>query len=550
MILRLIQSLSLSLFLLLSGSTSLTATGSTDILPPTTGYYSDFGCESFTAHWSPASAAESYALNVWSVGNEARSNVQDFCDAPVILEGDGTHLATQSVKGRITDIVIAATLLDADDVQDYTQTNVFKVELYDDEGTLLSYGQTYSWLFLNGYELHLADAFSTLYDNLHHANLSLVHSDGSCGSVRIDRITICYDAYEYLAEDVQTSATSYLVSGIDPNKIYYFNVASRKGTEQSAFSPAFKVDFFPVPVPTPPSDLTEDSYTAQWEPSFKAEGYIVRNYATQTTSADDTQQTILADAFDACTEGSFDAPVSIENPDPYTTTPGWTGNMFLMAKGALGAEGGQWVNGRPMTGYLITPQMDLASDDGIYTIHLKAKGTPGDQLAVYHTGYLQDGKLNIHYTQPFDDDGWMEETWQMSDGSESMTLSIESKGMKPYFLDEIAVSQQLTGGTLLRTLLSTVRVEGGESASTTFSHLSSGSTYAYDVRAIRTDFYGYEEETDCSPLQMVTLPDGIDGIAVRPVGKTMFWHSISGQRLNHPRQGGLYISPDGQKIRF
>ena len=138
----------------------------------------------------------------------------------------------------------------------------------------------------------------------------------------------------------------------------------------------------------------------------------------------------------------------------------------------------------------------------------------------------------------------------MSDGSESMTLSIESKGMKPYFLDEITVSQQLTGGTLLRTLLSTVRVEGGESASTTFSHLSSGSTYAYGVRGIRTEFYGYEEETDCSPLQMVTLPDGIAGIAVRPVGKTMFWHSISGQRLNHPRQGGLYISPDGQKIRF
>ena len=58
MMLRLIQSL--SLFLLLSGSTSLTAIGSTDILPPTTGYYSDFSSESFTAHWSPA-AAESYA---------------------------------------------------------------------------------------------------------------------------------------------------------------------------------------------------------------------------------------------------------------------------------------------------------------------------------------------------------------------------------------------------------------------------------------------------------------------------------------------------------
>lgn len=541
--------LRISLLLLLSAGLSPSTTAATDLIPPATGHISGFCQDSFTAHWNPIADADSYALNVWSVGQEACSDVQDFSGHPAMLDYEHTYIVTQPVKGRITDIIIYGTLIDADDITDYTQTPPFQVELFDDAGNSLSFGQTYSWVFKGGYELHLADAFSTLYENLDHAVLSIALTEASVGSIRIDRITTCYDAYEYLLAEHSTTENSCLVNGIDPNVVYHFNVAAKKGNEQSAYSHSFKVDVFPVPVPAAPTTITADSYTALWEPSFKAEGYIVRHYATETT-ADNQPLAVLSDAFDGCNEGTYDKPVSISNPDLYTTKPGWTGNMMLMAQGALGAEGGQWINGRPQTGYLITPQMDLPSNNGIYDIHLKAKGTPGDMLAVYHSGYLEDGQLNIHYTQPFDADGWIEETWQMKDGSASMTLSIESKGMKQYFLDEIEVTQEVAEGTILKTLLATERTAGRDNCTCTFKDLNPGSTYAYDVRAYRTDFYGYEEETEASGLQMVALPDGIHSISIRPIGNSIFWHSLSGQHAGQPRQKGIFINQEGKKMLF
>ena len=49
---------------------------------------------------------------------------------------------------------------------------------------------------------------------------------------------------------------------------------------------------------------------------------------------------------------------------------------------------------------------------------------PGDYLSVYHVGYMEDNKLVIHKAT-FDENGKIDEEWEMKDGDSETMLSFE-----------------------------------------------------------------------------------------------------------------------------
>ena len=161
--------------------------------------------------------------------------------------------------------------------------------------------------------------------------------------------------------------------------------------------------------------------------------------------------------------------------------------------------------------YLHSPIMNLSANGGKYKIHLKAHGTAGDALNVYHVGYIVDGKLTMH-TATFDKDGNIDEEWEMKDGDSETMLSFEDKKLKKFFIDEVTVSQGLYKGDIITVKYDLVKLTDGKTTSYNFSGLEENKKYGYQVTGWRHNDVGGEVISGTSPIVYadLSIAAGID----------------------------------------
>lgn len=301
-----------------------------------------------------------------------------------------------------------------------------------------------------------------------------------------------------------TNTVTKAISNLDESKTYYFTVRARSAagytSEYSNEIRVYKViEELAAPVALPATNVTANSFTANWEAVDGALSYAVGLFRTEKMSEDKTIN-IIDEDFSKVTIGTLESVEfgkSSEELDAYTHTPGWYGHAHALASGHMvlapfGIDGA----------YIDTPDLDLSHNNGTFTINLNmAEGNYGR----YYTGGTLTVKL---YDDNADDDGapvetktvnfdkadFKDYTVTFSKGSSESWIEFEYNGSNKVFFDNINIAQNLKAGDSY-----TMLVDEKESETTSCdieADLANPAyTYYYMVGALgKTVNSSYEEE--------------------------------------------------------
>lgn len=515
---------------------------------------SDYAGTSFTANWE-WTEGQGYLLSVYSVGGNTTSVSEDFSavhqtngkiDAAdnglpegwnvdvstngttdVVYYGDKNHILLDAdadavscpivVGGNMTRFVLNANIVNADGITK-DNSSVFTVEVYDKDGQNIESGRIEALYFAQRQDFDLAEAFGYMPFNVGYVKLAIEKTEGhDVGDIAINSVSYDYGTPEYVLKDKAFGEDDvmYDVTGLDPELVYYYYVRGTKDGQTSGIANIKRVDGFLDVKALPATNVGATSFTANWEYLPKAVGYIVKPFK-KVASTDEGTVTVLGETFAGATEGTKDSPVKVTDTDAISDAAGWSGNNIIAAEGMLGAGAGRF----PMNlSYLHSPVLNLAANGGKYTVSIKAYGKAGDNIAVYHVGYLVDNdgdgtpeSLNIHRTPAFDADGYTEDTWEVADGDAETVLSFEESKMAQFLIDEVTVTQELKAGEVIKYSLTPVAVTDGKTTHYDFTSLDRNGLYGYTVTGVERDEYGNEGASAESEEIMVQL-SGTDAIS-------------------------------------
>lgn len=312
----------------------------------------------------------------------------------------------------------------------------------------------------------------------------------------------------YLVKDAATTECEFTVKGTVKGTDYYYTVRSVSPLYTSEEAEPRKVHVPLTSLETPAvleaRDITAESFTARWEPTFRAMGYIV-NLRRSHVAVSDEDFTVLREDFDNCKgyEGYPDWAVPFYgNLDDYTNMPGWQApNGPVTLDGMFGLDN-SWKKYEEIS--LTSPSLDLSADGGRFRVVLKVKGTAGQTLNATCGETVKSHTLT---------DDAEEFTLDFDNGSASTTIKFEFDGEGYLFFDDIAIMQTVHAGESVTENVG--NYDTGEPVTEyTFSGLNAhaGDIYEYTVTAWSYSLgedgvWGPNVYSEASEPQRVTIPD-------------------------------------------
>lgn len=130
----------------------------------------------------------------------------------------------------------------------------------------------------------------------------------------IDDLQIDYETQktpQSVLKDYELKATSYRYNGDHPECDYYFTVRAKNDYAVSEETYPTLIDGLKgvKPVVLPASDITENSFTANWEPMHRADNYTVSLNKVIRAEEDTPRVEIIHEDFNNITEGTVESPV-------------------------------------------------------------------------------------------------------------------------------------------------------------------------------------------------------------------------------------------------
>lgn len=309
------------------------------------------------------------------------------------------------------------------------------------------------------------------------------------------------------------------------------------------------------PVVLPATDITEDSFTANWKAMAGAAGYCMFVYEPVTITAE-VDYAIVDESFNLVSFGSTVEPVWDEAPVTYiskdydlTFTPDWICMAACFAKGMV-------------SGVLYSPTMDLVNNGGKFTVAVDLVGDAGTILSVQSTngdGVVEKKTQTMKVAGDrlvFEFTNGTHETWLkfVDEGIEGMDPSDAANYLS--FFDNITISQHMKPGDVA---LRPVQVEDYIPAGTT-SFRFEDMKYLYGAKELCYDLYAcfeyyddfddmYPSEVDYSlfsDMEYVTLKtSGVSAVAAEETAPVRYYN-LQGVEVKNPR-GGVYIRVAGEK---
>lgn len=440
------------------------------LAPPEKVTYRDFTATFFTAEWSPTTDATGYLVDVYTKESSQQDTIIEHpASDPLTWTQTGDSWITPEGE-RI--------------IKDLTLYGLPAASSSDSKGAIaisaLAQGE---WRELGEVTLDklTGGKYLSLQKHLpyHTTRVKLSFVKGS-GDLTLRDITTIYEGQKvYHLQGHHTSETHLAVTGIDPNKDYYYTVSSQKGEISSTPSQEVWVRDLLTPQLTQPSpeDLHKESYTARWQVVPKADGYLLYNY-TVTTVAQSGSATLLHDTFSRYeTAATPEAPEELPDDalilDDYTDLPGWLGKRVRLAEGMLGCWG--WGSS------LQTPSLSLSHNGGNFRLTLSAWAKKDTDLIIEY-----GEESNQRVTLSFTDTGLRKHTFDLTGGCDSTAIRFYTSAGEIFFLDEISIEQELEAGTEYRTLLhNMLPIQSGQTNYCTLRDLPQDKVYEYEVIAYR-----------------------------------------------------------------
>lgn len=361
-------------------------------------------------------------------------------------------------------------------------------------------------------------------------------------SIVVDHIRIMTDPEpEPVITDRACAALSEKITGLDPHKDYSYTVKALGAGFRSAESNEVTATGLASPKLSGGQNIGDDCYTAAWEASPKAEGYVVSNYRVYTVAQQAETVQILHEDFSKVAEGSVEAPVGLYNMvnpkalDDYTANPGWYGIATYLAKGMLGTRSYMGIQG-----IIQTPVLDLSGNDGNFRVSVRVIGDSDatDELLVVQAG------MEEYLAFPIKAGEMVQLDYDFECGAAGMPIAFYSYNGYPFYIDEVTVTQVLPQGAKVYTELENRRLEDPEALSTEFKGLASAQNenYAYRVFAYR-DFMGSRVYSVSDNAEHVWLrSSGIQNVETTDAEAPARYFRLDGIELpGVPAAPGLYI---------
>ena len=316
----------------------------------------------------------------------------------------------------------------------------------------------------------------------------------------IDDITLEYKTQpmpKALITDSLLTDTFCVISDIDPSMEHYYNVKVKEGNLISDPSSDIWVDGINgiTPVVLPATDITENGFTANWEPNYNAGSYKVSFTKTVTTTEDNQEVLVLEEDFSGIIDGTFDNPGYSWDLIHDLSANGQSEHEWLLTyprwvKGMAGSQGPNYWSGK--AGLVLSPKIKLGNN----TVKVSFKAynkVAGDNIWVMVIKEHDSSTAEVGKVVPMSAKGndYTTDTVVLSGvefGDRPLHIAFMSE-QGEFYVDDVKISVIVpTAGTIVETPFKTVEIT---ETSHTIINLPTGD-YAYQVVIKRTkDFLTY-----------------------------------------------------------
>lgn len=358
--------------------------------------------------------------------------------------------------------------------------------------------------------------------------------------------------------EVQTTETSYLVNNLPIPTVYFFNVFGLEPGDiptKTSLDQIVMPESLAAPEATGASNITDNSFTANWKTAPGANAYKVWLYTEHTAT---TAETYVHTETDFANVVSEEENATLENPDRtyfdgyYTDNKyglfGWYINMEAIINGALGLDNSFGEYGAKS--YLYSPLLDLTPFDGKATLTLNLASA--DCTTAIVTLAIRDekgtfteiDKHEVPVTSTF-----TEQTIQLQNGTNACYVLIYQKDGKSLLFEDLKLTVDMPQGSKLRKEIANQVLYGIQSTSFTFENIDTNVTDAliYNVfGAIITPNNG-QITSDYSNDILVNETSGINNTDIQD--ETNAYVSGATLYINNPKAAPIYVyTVDGKNI--
>lgn len=492
---------------------------------------SDFGNTSFRLSWNAAPGADSYNVNIYEerVSDKpaihVSENFNDFnVTDPVWPEGWKPVFGSSPIAEGGTDGSLGLAFRTDSDEVDFPSDGISRVESFscivypgkvnpESEAAIYIFGHNpdydhWGWLqriYLSNVPAEGLKVVMSAEDDLWlNDAMNISFKDAAEGEYAIvDDIEVVFENAKELVEkkNFDTKETSAVIDGLEPEFDYHYSVCAIKDGKKSAYTERTKAFGVAAPVVKEASDVDRrGAFTANWEATPKATGYVVSLYQTTRIGEDTKGFVVMTEDFN---NPKVEVTADPENYewipgydqylyfDDYTSVPGWYSDGAAVCKGMIGCGSSRYA-----TFNLYSPYMTLNNGNGDFTVEATVWSEKGETFAV---------QTETEYgTVAFDETGLKKIKVTFHNGKAQQRLMMYTVNGASFFLDDIKVTQDVNNGDLIYQASTQVMTDGN-TTSYRFSGLGTESKlYSYSVKALR-DFRDESCVSNESAMQLVDL---------------------------------------------
>lgn len=381
----------------------------------------------------------------------------------------------------------------------------------------------------NGYSFDLTETLSA-FDKIYSVKIEYIREED-------DKTTILFDDFSYTTnkpttynyvlkdqkveqQDNEDGTVGFEVNGLDPDTDYTYSVKSVNSDFTSAASDEQEVYAVSIPTALPATNITANSYTANWTSHKKVDFYRV-DQLQQTVIDKDTKDYVMLDEdFSKVTsslteadllKGSYDEGERTSGYmplDDITKIAGWKASSTVRVNGWLGGNEAKQGSGT-IAGAIVTPTIDLSHNEGACNISLRVWGSEGDWLIIQ--GSNPASLATIEFPKG---GGIVEKTITMPLCTSKEQLTFYSNNYKVFLIDYIKITQDVKAGDKVTTITGSVLTEDADTKSMVMTNpgFSDGHDVLYRVTAMRYDkdsqeSHKYYSTSTPSDLMLVKNPN-------------------------------------------
>ena len=381
----------------------------------------------------------------------------------------------------------------------------------------------------DGYYFDLTETLSA-FDKIYSVKIEYIREED-------DKTTILFDDFSYTTnkpttynyvlkdqkveqQDNEDGTVGFEVNGLDPDTDYTYSVKSVNSEFTSVASDEQEVYAVSIPTALPATNITANSYTANWTSHKKVDFYRV-DQLQQTVIDKDTKDYVMLDEdFSKVTsslteadllKGSYDEGERTSGYmplDDITKIAGWKASSTVRVNGWLGGNEAKQGSGT-IAGAIVTPTIDLSHNEGACNISLRVWGSEGDWLIIQ--GSNPASLATIEFPKG---GGIVEKTITMPLCTSKEQLTFYSNNYKVFLIDYIKITQDVKAGDKVTTITGSVLTEDADTKSMVMTNpgFSDGHDVLYRVTAMRYDkdsqeSHKYYSTSTPSDLMLVKNPN-------------------------------------------